>query len=75
MAGLLGGVLTNFVKMKPAGPTPMAAVADRGRVAERRDVLDYLASLAAVTGSDELWEALDYIREGSHVRPDVVSGL
>ena len=60
--------LTNFVKIKPASPTPMAVVTDAGRKAERSDVLVYLAALATSTGSEELWEAVGHIQEGQHVR-------
>lgn len=60
-------LMSSFVKTKPS-PTPMQIATDSGRNAERADVLDYLAALATATMVEELWEALDHIKAGQHVR-------
>lgn len=67
--------MTYFVKSKPASPTPLAIATDSGRKAERADVLEYLAALASVTGVEELWEAVTYIKGEYHVRHGRVGPL
>lgn len=62
--------MSTFVKTKPS-PTPMQIATDGGRKAERADVLEYLVALATVTRVEELWEAVDHIREARHVREGV----
>lgn len=66
--------LDYFTKMKPS-PTPLAIATDNGRKAERADVLEYLAALASVTGVEELWEAVTYIKGEYHVRHGRVGPL
>ena len=63
-------LMSTLVKAKPA-PTPMQIATDSGRKAERADVLDYLVALATATRVEELWEAVDHIREARHVREGV----
>lgn len=68
MSGQVNHFLSNFVKSRPASPTPLAQATANGRKAERYDVLEYLAALASVTKVEELWEAFDFIKRGHHVR-------
>jgi hypothetical protein len=50
------------------GISPFEAAIHTGRIHEREDILTYLTSLAVVTGSEELWEAVDHIKNGKHKR-------
>ncbi len=47
---------------------PFEGALKTGRLHEREDVLTYLTTLAVTTNVEELWEAVNYIKEGSHVR-------
>lgn len=63
-------LMSTLVKAKPS-PTPMQIATDSGRKAERADVLQYLVALATATRVEELWEAVEHIRAGQHVREGV----
>lgn len=51
-----------------ATTSPFESAINTGRMHERDDVLTYLTSLAVVTQIEELWEAITYIKNGSHKR-------
>lgn len=60
--------ITGRKQIMQTGISPFEAALHNGRVHEREDILTYLTSLASVTQSDLLWEAIDYIKNGKHKR-------
>ena len=52
-------------------PSPFEAALQNGRLHEREDVLKYLSTFAATTNSEELWEAVDYIKMAKHNPPKI----
>lgn len=50
------------------GHSPFEAAIHTGRMHEREDVLTYLTLFASVTESEELWEAVDHIKNSKHKR-------
>lgn len=52
----------------PMNHSPFEVAIQTGRIHEREDVLTYLTSLAVSLDSEEMWEAVEYIKDGKHKR-------
>jgi hypothetical protein len=48
--------------------SPFEVALQTGRLHEREDVLSYLTQLAVSTDNEIAWEAVNYIKNGSHKR-------